>query len=224
MVNTHWLGGKIRALRKKQGLTQEDLAIAVEVTPQAVSKWERGLSFPEIAHLPRLADCFGCSVDALLRDPQKNDEAVEPTAGSCDAEGVSFIGNELPESSEALRDAAVQAQCTYLQGLCNECVREADCEFELGRYDRALLAYTRGLRSLESFLILGEEGINAYPWAFLLPLHWMLYLRRAACYQCLMRSEDSLREIASAKEIVAWLGEDAERAIEEELYRLGLKY
>ena len=52
--------------RKELGLTQEGLAQKLGVTNQAVSKWESGLSCPDIALLPQLADLFGITIDELF--------------------------------------------------------------------------------------------------------------------------------------------------------------
>lgn len=59
-------GATISALRKEKGLTQLELAQQVGVTDKAVSKWERNLSFPDVASLPKLAEVLGTSVDELL--------------------------------------------------------------------------------------------------------------------------------------------------------------
>ncbi len=56
----------IRSNRKRMNLTQEQLAEAVGVTVGAVSKWESGLSSPDITMLPKLADFFEISIDVLL--------------------------------------------------------------------------------------------------------------------------------------------------------------
>ena len=60
------LGKKIRALRFKAGLTQEQLAEKLGLGPQAVSKWETGAAMPDISLLPRLAETFGVSIDELF--------------------------------------------------------------------------------------------------------------------------------------------------------------
>ena len=60
------LGNKIAALRKEQGLTQEALAQRLEVTNQSVSKWESDQCCPDIQLLPKLADIFGVTIDALF--------------------------------------------------------------------------------------------------------------------------------------------------------------
>ena len=60
-------GKKITMLRKKQGLTQSELAQRLNVSDKAVSKWERGGGFPEITQLPALSDIFSVSVDYLMK-------------------------------------------------------------------------------------------------------------------------------------------------------------
>ncbi len=60
------LGKRIVANRKRIGLTQDQLAERLGVTAQAVSKWENDQSCPDIATLPRLAEIFGITTDALL--------------------------------------------------------------------------------------------------------------------------------------------------------------
>lgn len=60
------LGKQIAHYRKKLGLTQEGLAGKLGVTNQAVSKWETDQSCPDIQLLPKLADLFGVSIDAMF--------------------------------------------------------------------------------------------------------------------------------------------------------------
>ncbi len=60
------LGKKIRQLRFKASLTQEQLAESVGVSAQAVSKWENSVAMPDIALLPALAEIFGVSIDDLF--------------------------------------------------------------------------------------------------------------------------------------------------------------
>ena len=56
----------IQALRKKKHLTQEELAEVFGVTSQSISKWELGLSCPDISVLPEISDYFEVSIDELL--------------------------------------------------------------------------------------------------------------------------------------------------------------
>jgi len=60
------LGKNIAFYRKEKAMTQEALAVALGVTNQAVSKWEADACCPDIQLLPKLADLFGISLDALF--------------------------------------------------------------------------------------------------------------------------------------------------------------
>ena len=60
------LGKKIKQLRFKAKLTQEQLAEKLAVAPQSVSKWENAVAMPDITLLPLLAEVFGVSIDDLF--------------------------------------------------------------------------------------------------------------------------------------------------------------
>ena len=67
MGNDYAFGNTLTRLRTARGLTQAELAAKLGVTDKAVSKWERNLSCPDIAAIPKLADILGISVEELLR-------------------------------------------------------------------------------------------------------------------------------------------------------------
>lgn len=72
-------GALIAQARKEKELTQKDLAQGLHVSIQAVSKWERGLNFPDIALLEPLAELLGLTVSELLsgeRDTAPGEELV----------------------------------------------------------------------------------------------------------------------------------------------------
>ena len=60
------IGKRIAHFRKEKGLTQEELAGHMGISPQAVSKWENDQTCPDISALPKLARLFGVTVDELL--------------------------------------------------------------------------------------------------------------------------------------------------------------
>lgn len=60
------LNNKLRSLRTAKGITQEQLAAEIGVSAQAVSKWERGMTTPDISLLPDLSVFFGVSIDELF--------------------------------------------------------------------------------------------------------------------------------------------------------------
>lgn len=66
-MNTINIASVIAELRKKNNMTQSALADKLDVSYQAVSKWERGESLPDISLLPKIADIFGISIDQLIR-------------------------------------------------------------------------------------------------------------------------------------------------------------
>ncbi len=71
------LGKRISALRKEKGLTQDALAQLLEVSPQAVSKWENDQACPDIGLLPQLAKILGTTVDVLLSGEVEQKPAVQ---------------------------------------------------------------------------------------------------------------------------------------------------
>lgn len=65
-MNISKLNENIAFFRKKRGITQEELANALGVTNQAVSKWESGKCAPDIQLLPDIAEYFNISIDELF--------------------------------------------------------------------------------------------------------------------------------------------------------------
>lgn len=65
-MSTLDFGGRIKTLRLSKSMTQEQLAQRLRVSPQAVSKWENGVTLPDIQLLPELSILLGTSIDALF--------------------------------------------------------------------------------------------------------------------------------------------------------------
>lgn len=71
------IGEAIKKLRKEQDITQEKLAAYLNISYQAVSKWENGTALPDITLVPKIANFFGVSSDELLGlKPEKNNEEL----------------------------------------------------------------------------------------------------------------------------------------------------
>lgn len=66
-------GNLIALKRKEKNLTQNELAKIIHITDKAISKWERGLSFPDITILIPLAEILGISLYELLKGEETND-------------------------------------------------------------------------------------------------------------------------------------------------------
>lgn len=65
-MHTIAIGNRIRRLRTERRLTQGQLALALGVTPQAVSRWELAYAYPDLELLPVIAAYFTVSTDYLL--------------------------------------------------------------------------------------------------------------------------------------------------------------
>lgn len=136
MDNT--LGGRIAMLRKKKELTQENLAQKLNVSAQAVSKWENNQTCPDISLLPRLAGSLDVTTDELLsgepsqkpevrmartqEDKNTDDMVLRITVDSSDGDRVRInlpvaliqaaieLGIELPQisGSDALKSIDIR--------------------------------------------------------------------------------------------------------------------
>ena len=71
------LSEKIYKFRRKSGLSQEQLAEKIGVSRQAISKWERGTSTPELGKLLELSKCFNITLDELVKEETVNQGANE---------------------------------------------------------------------------------------------------------------------------------------------------
>jgi len=69
---------KLMTLRKKAGMSQEDLADRLGVSRQAISRWELGSTLPDAPNLLKLSDLFGVSIDYLLRDDYESERDLPP--------------------------------------------------------------------------------------------------------------------------------------------------
>ena len=65
-ISNNTLNSNIRSLRMQKHLSQEKLGELLGVSAQAVSKWEQGITSPDISLLPLLAECFGVTIDSLF--------------------------------------------------------------------------------------------------------------------------------------------------------------
>lgn len=150
------IGTIIKKLRTEYNLTQDMLATAIGVTPQAISRWEAGGGYPDIELLPALADFFSVSTDVLLgyklsereekiANIKKEMERISEV-GTIE-ERIAFARNALsryPSDYEIKENLAVclcfswfdtkdDSLLTEAENLCNSIIR--DCRDEDIRYD-----------------------------------------------------------------------------------------
>lgn len=96
----------LKELRKQHQLSQDALAMQLNVTQQAVGKWETEKSFPDYKMLIRLADFFHVSIDYLLGHEVAQPESSTPTSEPTDIKQL--IAQELPNMDA--EDAAMMGQ------------------------------------------------------------------------------------------------------------------
>lgn len=75
-------GSFIASVRKEQQMTQAELAQKLQVTDKAVSKWERGLGFPDINTIEPLADALGVSVLEIMKSERIPEQEVSAVVAS----------------------------------------------------------------------------------------------------------------------------------------------
>ena len=119
-TSSETLGRRIARLRLARTATQERLAKELNVSPQAVSKWENDINYPDISLLPDLARFLGVSVDELLSgasaSAQESASVQESTAEKSTAEVVSVSADEPAEIVEEPSDQDGQGIATQSSG------------------------------------------------------------------------------------------------------------
>ena len=108
------LGDRIRDGRLKLGMTQNDLANTLQVSPQAVSKWERGENAPDISLVPKLANLLGFSTDRLLGAHTQQERCFEATVCITDIPGFTKRVDGLDPADVATIINAYYFQVTEL--------------------------------------------------------------------------------------------------------------
>ena len=120
-ISSETLGRRIARLRLARTATQERLAKELNVSPQAVSKWENDINYPDISLLPDLARFLGVSVDELLSgasaSTQESASAQESvSAQESAAEVVSVAADEPAEIVEESTEQDSQGIATQSSG------------------------------------------------------------------------------------------------------------
>ena len=112
-MDTEKMGRFIAERRKDKHMTQKDFARMLNITDKAVSKWERGISCPDISLLPSVADILGVTIHELLNGEQSNTEAEGPAAGRENA--LQYADSEAEAAAGTMRSRCAVA----FSGLCS---------------------------------------------------------------------------------------------------------
>lgn len=99
-MNREHFGRFIADIRKERGMTQQDLAQKLHVTNTAVSKWERGLSYPDLTLLEELSDALGLRISELMAcKKEETEEAQMP----CEESNIHALLNMAKETARLHR-------------------------------------------------------------------------------------------------------------------------
>lgn len=154
------IGKQIKSLRQKKGITQEELAKYLQISCQAVSKWENGTSSPDISLLPIISVYFGVAIDDLFKLPQK--EQFERISNMLVNEGS--ISNETFLSTEKyllniLYDDNKNYESLYLLSELYNYRAKKDHE-KAARYAKEGLSYAPTMRALHVSLVEALNGVT----------------------------------------------------------------
>lgn len=159
------LGQKIRQLRYKAGLTQEQLAEKTGVSAQAVSKWENTAAMPDITLLPLIAEIFGTSIDELfdvgaderLNRIESRLETESELPGDLFWEYEEFLKTQLDSHKDRRRVLSL------LAGLFHHRM-ESDAK-KVSRYAREALRLAPDVKDCQ-WLLTMAEGHAVWDWNF----------------------------------------------------------
>ena len=112
MIDNNSVGNRIANLRKSNKLTQDELAIKLGITAQAISKWENGHTLPETMLLPILAKLFDCSIDSILMPFAAQDSAFRDFIRAADTKSSDLV-MQLYEKMKTISDFTIEINDEY---------------------------------------------------------------------------------------------------------------
>ena len=130
------IGDKIRYLRKQKNITQESLAEILHISFQAVSKWENGMSQPDIAMIPVIANYFGVTIDELfgykLNAMTYKERFIQfmVNNGALKFESINSESEKTPKFSIDTERFDTNAQISKIGSFFADCIRENNIEFD----------------------------------------------------------------------------------------------
>ncbi len=170
------IGQFIAELRKEQRLTQRELAEKLHVTDKAVSKWERGLSYPDVSLLLALAEILGVTVGELLNGERA--QTPQPEAEGV-VDSVFHYAEEASASRlrgwQGLAAVLFSASCLLAVLICIICDAAINGSLSWSYYPLASVVFGWGV--IFPLVLKGRRGIV---WSLLtltvtiLPFFWLL--------------------------------------------------
>lgn len=157
------LGKKIRQLRFRAKLTQEQLANRLGIAPQSVSKWENAASMPDITTLPLLAEVFGVTIDELfdltseqrLSRIENSLDITEELSPELFREYEDFLKAQLEDAQNRQRATSLIAYLYWHR--MNACAEKA------ARYAKEAIRTAPGVKDCQ-WILDRAEGHAAWDW------------------------------------------------------------
>ena len=157
------LGKKIRQLRFRAGLTQEQLAEKLGIGAQSVSKWENAVAMPDITTLPLLAEIFGISIDDLfdltseqrLNRIENSLDITEELPQDLFREYEDFLKVQLDDEQNRQRATSLIAYLYWHR--MNSCAQKA------ARYAKDSIRMTPGVKDCQ-WVLDRAEGHASWDW------------------------------------------------------------
>ena len=159
------LGNKIRKMRIKAGLTQEQLAEKLAVSGQSVSKWENDVSMPDIMLLPDIAEIFGVSIDELfdltvaqkLKRIENRIEIEEELSEQSFRDYESFLLQQLDEKNNRVEALSLLADLYHHRMECDS--------KRVSKYAREAILLDPSQKNCQ-WLLSKAEGHAVWDWNF----------------------------------------------------------
>ena len=130
MIDNIKVGKTIAALRQERGMTQQQLAATLNISHQAVSKWENGAALPDIATMLELTRLFGVTVEQLINGEIPVEEPEVKPAGKRLDEHLHNIGNFVSNMVDGIFRPAVEHSAAASTDEAEEPVHAPEEEYE----------------------------------------------------------------------------------------------
>ncbi len=152
-MDSNKMGAFIAQVRKERGLTQPELAQKINVTDKAVSKWERGVGFPDIKIIEALAEALGVSVSELM-----NGERMENAVRDSESDNIS--NDDILTENKKYAGKIVNFR-TYIIVLAAVVLSLSIFLLDSGGFDGAFFVYIPFIMELVGVLLI-VSGIIRY--------------------------------------------------------------
>ena len=113
---------KLQLIRKNKGLTQEELAEKLDISRQAVAKWESGQAYPDISNLIQISNLFNVTVDYLVRDQE------------CTVNCAADVENDISKLMDFRLEANVNTYAAYMNETTATRLDSHDFTYSSGPY------------------------------------------------------------------------------------------